>query len=70
MGIGVHHTHSPCGLSDTGAGTAAQVGIQIADSVVGMSYSFTVTGTNSGTVLSSSAVRTGFAPVQHLPNFP
>ena len=35
MGIGVHRVHSPCGLSDTGAGAAAQVGIQIADSVVG-----------------------------------
>ena len=70
MGIGVCRTHSPCGLSDTGTGAAVQVGIQIADSVVGMSYSFTVTGTNSDTVLSGSVVQTGFAPVQHLPNFP
>ena len=70
MGIGVHHACSPCSLSDTGAGAAAQVGIQIADSVTGMSYSFAVTGTNSGTVLSGSVVRTGFTPVQHLPNFP
>ena len=36
---------------------------------VGMSYSLAVTGINSGTVLSGSVVRTGFAPVQHLPNF-
>ena len=70
MGIGVCHAHSPCSLSDTGTGTAVQVGIQIADSVVGMSYSLAVTDTNSGTVLSGSAVQTRFAPVQHLPNFP
>ena len=69
MGIVVHHVCSSCGLSDTGTGTAMQVGIQVADSVVGMSYSFAVTGINSGTVLSGSAVQTGFAPVQHLPSF-
>ena len=53
MGIGVRRAHSPC---STGTGAAVQVGIQIADSVAGMSYSFTVTSTNSGTVLSGSAV--------------